>query len=275
MAFLQQALLQTDGVPPPRVLPKEVEFPANTVITLTDSNLNYMRRQDLAWEAFTSPVSPGTPASIQDVPEGAMAFIRCDNDVFEWWQYRKITGGQWKFVDAQLSELNGSTYISALSQEEYNVQHADPLEVDYHATRLEHLRTGEAVVCRPDEPAYDVNIIANEKRTIRYCFTDCTLPTPRQQRLRTKDKHVAKTRRELAGMVVQDLSATLLDLEKTGKTLHHNGRPVKFEDIILLSVVFCSKGTMRPRLAVVCEKSNLLELIEQLISAPLLPHDVL
>ncbi|KAI0653844.1 hypothetical protein C8Q70DRAFT_1032462 [Cubamyces menziesii] len=76
-------------------------------------------------------------------------------------------------------------------------------------------------------------------------------------------------------MVVQHLRTTLQELEKTGKTLHHNGRPVKFEDIVLLSVVFCSGGTIQPRLAVVCEKSDLLEPIEQLISAPLLPHDVL
>ncbi|KAJ8487377.1 hypothetical protein ONZ51_g4211 [Trametes cubensis] len=260
MAFPPQDSLQIDGVPPPRVLPKEVQFPADTIITRP--NFGQHHWADLA--------------SIQDVSEGAMAFIRCNSDVFDWWQYRKITDGQWKFVDAQLSELNGSTYISALAQEEYNVQHADSLEVDYHATRLAHLIAGEAsVVRRPDEPAYDVNIVTNEKRTIRYCFTDCVLPLPRQHRIRNQHTCGAKTRRELGDIVAQDLRITLETLEERGQALHHNGKPVKFEDIVLLSVVFCSKGTIQPRLAVVCERSNEWDTIQQLYPTPPLPHDVL
>ncbi|KAI0653842.1 hypothetical protein C8Q70DRAFT_585984 [Cubamyces menziesii] len=76
-------------------------------------------------------------------------------------------------------------------------------------------------------------------------------------------------------MVARDLRTTLQILEESGNGLHHDGEPVNFEDVVLLSVVFCSKGTIQPRLAVVCENPNLWEPIEQLISTPLLPHDVL
>ncbi|KAH9896434.1 hypothetical protein C8Q73DRAFT_409591 [Cubamyces lactineus] len=166
--------------------------------------------------------------------------------------------------------------MQALAHEECKAKHTDPLEIDYHATRLAHLKAGEAAVRYPDEPAYNAEVISNEKRTIRYRFKDCNHSLPEAQwRIRPADRRVAKTRRELADKVSEDLSTKLKDLEKDGKTLFYHDKPVRFEDIVLLSVVFYSKGCIRPRLAVVCERSDVWNAVEQALGPPLLPHDVL
>ncbi|KAI0329363.1 hypothetical protein GY45DRAFT_878285 [Cubamyces sp. BRFM 1775] len=245
-----RTLLQTtSGVSP--VLLSEEDFPADTAIALMDnSDFGCIKQEDGSWKDLSSDAL----ILIQEVPSGAFARVVRDDDPFESLLYRKIACGQWSLIGAELKDR--SVHVSVLVQSEYKAQPRPSdkrVEVNYHAVRLAHLLNCEAEVRDPLEPA--ATAIDNEKLTIRYCFPDCLLPE-RQVRMRPANKpEKRKTRKELADMIANDLRTKLKDLQKTGKTLLHDCKPVNFDDIVLLSVVFNSQGTMQPRLAVVSKSS--------------------
>ncbi|KAI0777475.1 hypothetical protein BD413DRAFT_639652 [Trametes elegans] len=73
-------------------------------------------------------------------------------------------------------------------------------------------------------------------------------------RVRSRNRTVLITRGELALYIASELREPLVDAERIGHTILHNGRPVRLNDLVLYSASFPSRANIQPAIGAVLRR---------------------
>ncbi|OSC98909.1 hypothetical protein PYCCODRAFT_1470725 [Trametes coccinea BRFM310] len=261
-----------DSAPQERV-PNIGEFPTGTTITFEPSDgpsvtLTYMKQFDGNWTVNDVPSSsdsepmPTTPPFPPEhlLPFGSTARVELEiGNMYEYVQYQQVSQAQsleWRLV--RLKPRGSDVAYLALEQEEYtfSTEPVEHEEMNFYATRLKDVVLPGAVV-DGDHFAYDPSKFTSVKASFRFGLRFAKYPE-KQVRVRRNSNPDAPvpTRAELAVKIARSLKAALISAN--GGTIPLYDESYSFDDVVLLAVGFRSKGSMRPRLAVVVPSPDLL-----------------
>ncbi|KAJ8453652.1 hypothetical protein ONZ51_g13480 [Trametes cubensis] len=247
-----------DSGAPRMELADDVDFPVGTNAIIVDDVARVFVKQDgELWKGGNVLDSNADDTlATKEIPNEAVleVGVASHSDVFSLLRYSKEDGGRWKLLNAEL--LGDTDLILVVPQDVYKPEQDLLLVVNYHATSLSRILADHEVVRHSHLPAFTVDVIENERRSIRYCFPRCPLPTS-QPRIRTEMSRTPNTRGQLALTIAKDLRGKLAAAKE--ETLAPFGQPLNFDDLVLLSADFRGPGTIQARIGVIRPVDNDLE----------------
>ncbi|KAH9888879.1 hypothetical protein C8Q73DRAFT_793881 [Cubamyces lactineus] len=224
-------------------------FPVGTdVIDVGDVARVFVKQASGLWQGGSVLDGENATLATNEIPPQSVAEVEVasHSDVFSAMQYLRGDKGNWTLLNAKL--LDGMTRIVIIPQDAFKPEQEVLVVVNYHAISLSSILADHVTIRDPHCPAFDVDIIKNERRSIQYRFSSCPLPAS-QPRIRTEKTRTPKTRVQLAVMIAKDLQEKLAVAGEDALTLFD--QPVAFDDLVLLSAEFIGRGTIQPRIGVI------------------------